>query len=131
MTRPLLVCALALCACGIFDDSEILPSRIIFAGDTANIQLPATVTRGVPFEVVVETFGGGCYSDVPAATIVDVNPNEVTISLFDKLEDGGVCTDDIRFIRHVTSVTVEATGVIPVRFIGKEEVQKTITSIAP
>ena len=141
MLRPLLVCALTVCACGIFDDSEVLPARIIHAGDTANIQVPATVTRGVPFEVVIETFGGGCFSDVPSATIVDVNGNNVAITLIDLLEDGDVCTDDIRLIRHVGRVTVDVVGEVLIRFIGIEsgtggpdrpaEVRRTVVSVAP
>jgi hypothetical protein len=131
------VCALAICGCGIFKDSEVLPSRIIYAGDTANIQIPATVTQGTPFEVVIETFGGGCFSDVPAATIVDVTPNGITVSPFDLLEGDDVCTDDLRFIRHVAIVTVDVTGPVLFRFLGREEpaperpaeVQRTVVSV--
>jgi hypothetical protein len=141
MLRPLLVCAIALCACDVFDDDEVLSARIIYAGDTANIQIPATVTRGVPFEVVIETFGGGCFSDVPAATIVDHSAGGVTVTLFDLLQDDDVCTDDIRFIRHVASVTVDVTGDVLFRFLGIEaggggpdrpaEVRRTVVSNAP
>ena len=134
----LVVCALAICGCSVFEDSEVLPARIIYAGDTANIVIPATVTQGTEFEVVIETFGGGCYSDTPAATIVDVTPAGVTVSPFDLLEDGDVCTDDIRFIRHVARVTLDATGPVLFRFLGNEEgggpvrsaeIRRTINSI--
>jgi hypothetical protein len=141
MMRSLLICTLAICGCGIFKDSEVLASRIIYAGDTANIQIPATVTRGVQFEVVIETFGGGCYSDVPAATIVDINGSTVTVSPFDLLEDNDACTADLRFIRHITRMTLDVTGAVLFRFLGVEEgggilrkpaeVQRTVTSVVP
>jgi hypothetical protein len=141
MMRFLLLCALAVCGCGVFKDSEVVASRLIYAGDTASIQIPATVTRGVQFEIVVETFGGGCFSDVPAATIVDINGSTVTVSPFDLLEDEDVCTDDLRFIRHVALVTLDITGAVLFRFLGVEagggttqkpaEIQRTVVSVAP
>jgi hypothetical protein len=139
LRSTLLACALAICGCGIFEESDVLPSQIIYAGDTANIQIPETVTRGVQFEVVIETFGGGCFSDVPAATIVDYTAAGVTISPFDLLHTADACTADLRFIRHVAQVTLDGTGPVLFRFLGVEgpgsgnaaEIRRTVMSVAP
>lgn len=115
-----LLAVLGLAGCGSLfgpDDEEVL-GRLTYFGHPSGVHVPDTVTVGVPFEVSVRTYGGGCISfgrtSVEYASgAIDIRPYDV-----DSLAD--VCNDELIPFEHTAEVTVNTSGPWVVRFHGRE-----------
>lgn len=90
-------------------------------GADLRIEVPATVTAGEPFEVIVYTYGSGCYS--LGRTLVDVGVREAVIRPFDWVEhwDSGLCFMSLGHFRHVAEITfaLPGTGAILVNGVSR------------
>ena len=86
-------------------DTEGEPAVIIHAGDTSEVTVPESVTRGNPFEVRIRTFGGACTRETGRTHVVE-REGEIIILPYNKRSTGsGVCNADIKILTHSASVT--------------------------
>ncbi len=109
----------SLVSCAILDPTYSEPAIIISYGDTAQIAAPDSVARGAPFEVSVETFGGGC-TRTTARTEIRITGLVAEIRPYNETRRGGACTDDILILTHRTSVQFEQSGVALVRVLAEQ-----------
>jgi len=112
--------ALALSACDILslgDDQRL--GVIQFYGDTSEIAVPGVVQSGSGFTVAFFTFGGGCVTQ--GHTNVQVAGTSVVITPIDVHSGSDICTADLRFLDHTTSVRLNETGVGSVVIRGQVE----------
>ena len=117
---PALVVTVSAClGADIFGlDTVAEPALIIYAGDTSEVTIPESVTRGVPFEVRIRTFGGGCTRQTGRTNVVEQG-NEIVILPYNKRSVGdGVCTADIKYLIHTVRVTRDAPGELGLRIVG-------------
>jgi len=104
---------------------------IIYAGDTSEVTVPESVTRGVSFEIRIRTFGGGCTRRTGRTHVVE-RANELVILPYNKRGVGdGVCTADIKYLTHAVEVTREQPGELLVRIIGHREDRSTNFQAVP
>jgi hypothetical protein len=106
-------------ACSVVDPTFAEPALIIFYGDTAQVATPSSVTRGVPFEVSVQTFGGGCTRMI-ARTETDVSGAVAEIRPYNETRRSDVCTDDLLFLTHVVSIQFDHVGPVTIRVIAEQ-----------
>ena len=92
---------------------------ISFYGDPVVIDVPDTVAAGVPFEVSVRTYGGGCISK--ARTDVRMEGDTVHVRPFDRHSGHDVCTDILHMFDHRAQVTLDAAGAFEFVFHGRAE----------
>lgn len=89
----------------------------------AYIELPGSVRRGVPFDVMVRTYGGGCVAQ--GDTEVNVSGMVATIAPFDsfivKLPSRRECTADLRYYQHRARMSFATTGQATVIIRGRRE----------
>jgi len=82
------------------------------------VHVPDTATVGVPFEVSVTTYGGGCISF--GRTSVAYTSGAIDIRPYDVDSRADVCTDELIRFEHTAQVTVNSSGTWVVRFHGRE-----------
>ena len=120
VTFPALVATITACrGVNIFGPDTVAErALIIYAGDTSELTIPDIVTRGVPFEVSIRTFGGGCTRRTGRTNVVEQG-NEVVILPYNKRSVGGsVCTADIKYLTHAVQLTHDTPGDLVLRIIG-------------
>jgi len=125
MRYPSLVCA-SVAACAVFQsDWRLEPSPI--GTDRATlpaVEIPDTVTAGVPETVVVWTKGGGCTRRV--APQVASDDLLVTIRLYDsilvRIRDNEACPAVAWMARRPVVIHVSQPGVGTVRVVGRDTV---------
>lgn len=133
MKTPRILCAsgalLALAACdlftspspdgsvGILEWDRIVTTNIV---DAPSVEAPDTVAAGVPFQVVVRTFGAsGCWS--AAGEGVRSRPRLVEITPFDRdgMGENRMCTAAIVRLTHTAQVSFSETGAGTLRVRGR------------
>lgn len=84
-----------------------------------HLELPDLFEVGVPADVTVWTYVGGCASQGP--TRLTIEPSLVVIEPFDSVPAPGVsknCPDALRIYQHAVVVEVSAPGDVTVRVRG-------------
>lgn len=82
------------------------------------ITAPDTVSAGVRFTVSVTSFGSGTCTRADGAT-VSMAGVLVTISVWDREQIGGVCTDDLRPYPREVSLRINDAGRAMIRVQGR------------
>lgn len=107
------LCVIFVAACGDdtlvqpFEPEGLQPARLEFHGDPARVTIPQTATAGVPFEISIQTYGGGCIEAGPTPVkllggTLDIRP------LDDFPPPESLCSADVRFNDHSVTYTVDA-----------------------
>jgi hypothetical protein len=102
------------------------PAVVRFHDERQSIVMPDTVVRGVPFEVRVPTYGGGCTRAIArtdvhvVGTVVEIRPVNRTVVV-----PGGGCTRDLLILEHRATVIVTTVGTVVVRVLGVERNAET------
>ena len=120
-SRLILLLALpALFSCGsIFGtDEESRLGVVSYFGFPVHVDVPDTVAAGMPFEVVVQTYGGGCVrmGDVR----IEYSSGTVDLWPYDIHSGASVCTDELVPFQHAVALTLDQPGAWAVRFHGRE-----------
>lgn len=92
---------------------------IAFHGDPVVVEVPDTVEAGVPFEVSVRTYGGGCISK--NGTDLRVDGLTADVRPYDNHSGHQICTDELRVFVHRATLAFGAAGRAEVRFHGTEK----------
>lgn len=115
--------ALAAAGCGGFPfgpDRERVPATIeLSAGDPVEVVVPAVATRGVPFDVTITTYGGGCVEE--ADTEVSLQPTGAVVRPYQIVVRRNVCTAELLINRRTVQVSLATPGPNRVVFHGWSE----------
>jgi hypothetical protein len=99
------------------------PSVIDRGGsDSVQITVPATVTVGTAFDVVVTTYGGDCVAQ--GDTQVGVSGHVAEIRPYDVFQadaSSAACNRNLVLFAHTASVTILEQGSATVRIIGRKD----------
>jgi hypothetical protein len=106
-------------ACGLVDPTFEEPGLIIFYGDTAQVLAPDSVIPGVPFEVSIPTFAGGCTRTI-ARTEVTVIGMLAVIQPYNETRRSSGCTDDLIILTHVATVQFGQPGAASILVVGEQ-----------
>ena len=100
--------------------SAIRVGSIRFSGDTVMIEAPERANRGVPFDIHVSTYGGGCVGS--DTTVVSVAAQRATIVPYqrEKLDPQLACLRILVIDRRRVRVVFESTGTATLRVIGRD-----------
>ena len=109
--------------CGVLDqlnptiDDDL--ALIIHFRDTTQIVVADTVARGAPFDVVLDTYGGGCTRDA-VRTELGVAGRTALIRPFNRTRSwpGGGCDAVLLTLRHTAQLRVDTPGNFTIRVIG-------------
>ena len=102
--------------CELATDTEIgrerQPAILRFYGDPLVITMPETVAVATPFEVTVQTYGGGCIDEgdtevTLSAHAAEVRPYDIFVTY---LPPNYACTGDLRLYLHRAILRFEARG---------------------
>ena len=109
-------------ACGLTEifwpRGEAEPAVIISDRDTAQIIIPDTVRRGVPFDIQIVSFGGGCVRKL-AGTKTAWSGNEFVVRPYNWRTTGDdVCTADLRYLTHTVRLTRDVAGEFVLKVTG-------------
>ena len=91
---------------------------IIYAGDTSEVTVPESVSRGEPFEVHIRTFGGGCTRETGRTHVVEREGEIIILPYNKRRTGGGVCNADIKLLTHSASLTRDQPGMLLLRIVG-------------
>jgi hypothetical protein len=111
-----LVAAALLAACSATPGARDEPALIRYYSQDATITVPDTAMAGVPFEVVVRTFGGGCTREA-ASDNVRYSPG-VVVQLYNHNAGGSVCTSDLLRIEHRVTLRLDTRGTYSINIKG-------------
>lgn len=120
---------LAACSSATEPEREV-PGIIDFHEDGVVVSVPDTVRAGVPFEVAVRTYGGGCISEGGTKVepqdglVFDVRPFDV-----DRSRPGVACTMELRYFEHRAEVTVPSAGFATIRFHGLRHPEDSLVTV--
>ena len=92
---------------------------ISFYHDAVVITVPDAVEAGIPFELSVRTYGGGCHTR--GTTDVDVTGLRVDVRPYDIHSGHDFCTQPLLMFDHVAMVTVHESGQAIISFHGAAE----------
>jgi hypothetical protein len=86
--------------------------------DSVVVEVPATVTRGVVFEVAITTYGGGCVRQGDTQVEVsgltaNVEPYQLVVA-----DEDVICTQELRTFRNVAQLRFNQAGTGRIRFHG-------------
>jgi len=112
------VCALGACSSLFGPDEEVVWGRLSYHGFASDPQVPDTVTVGTPFQVVVQTYGGGCIGF--GHTTVEYTSQTVDVRVYDIDTGSDVCTDDLSIFDHTAELTVDSPGTWLIRVHGRD-----------
>ncbi len=97
------------------------PALIDLGGsNSVEVTLPATVTAGIPFDVVVTTYGGDCV--LQGDTQVTVNGLLAEVRPFDVFQpdaSAALCSRNLILYAHTASVTFGTPGTGTIRIFGR------------
>jgi hypothetical protein len=94
---------------------------VVSTGLRAGEQLigaPDTVTAGVPFTVVVTSFGSSSCTRPDGATL-SVDGAVANITVWDRVQVSGGCTDDLRAFPRDVTVQFSGAGTARIRVTGR------------
>lgn len=132
---------IAVVACGDdtlvqpFEPEGLQPARLEFHGDPPRVTIPQTATAGIPFEISIQTYGGGCIEAGPTPVkllggTLDIRP------LDDFPSPDAFCTADVRLNDHSITYTIDVAMTldvvvhgVSVSEAGREEVTVTGTIV--
>lgn len=90
-------------------DRERVPATIeLGESDPVEVVVPAVVTRGVPFDVTVTTYGGGCIEE--ADTEVEVQGALAVVRPYQILVHHDICTLELNITRRTVRVRLDTPG---------------------
>ena len=123
-------------ACGVLDqfnpaiDDEM--AIIIHYRDTTRIVVADTVVRGTPFEVVLDTYGGGCTRST-VRTELGVAGRVALIRPYNRTRSwpGQGCDAVLLTLRHTKQLRVDTPGSFTIRVIGQQRGFHTDGNSAP
>ena len=104
------------CGSGSDPDSLVRPAALSYVHEPVVIHVPDTVEAGVPFEVSVRTYAGGCISHER----IDIRIERDTVHIRPLHRDSGheVCTDDLVVSDHTLTIRLTTPGRTEVVFHG-------------
>ena len=105
------VLLLVLTSCSLLERRERVVATIASDVEAAQITVPTTVQRGVPFEVEVLTYGGGCIDQ--GETEVEVQGLNASVTSYDYLvtpPPGVVCTLIFEYYPHRATPAIRHVG---------------------
>ena len=121
MRTPFWLAVVLITGCGLLFGGEVRVVGVVeFVYDwetdsqQLGIEVPDTVSVGIPFTVSVTTGGNGCRRG--GETVVEIVGNTATITPYDystEKVDGGsddICTTEGRLFEHIAQVTFIARG---------------------
>jgi len=122
--------------CGVFDqlnpaiDDDL--AIIIHYRDTTRIVVADTVVRGTPFEVVLDTYGGGCTRST-VRTELGVAGRVALIRPYNRTRSwpGQGCDAVLLTLRHTKQLRVDTPGSFTIRVIGQQRGFNTDGNSAP
>lgn len=126
----LMLLALAGCKGLLGTDHVRRPAVIEFTEvDPVEVEVPATATRGVPFEVAITTYGGGCVRQ--GDTQVEVSGLTATVEPYELVgvDEDVVCTLELRTFRNVAQVRFDQAGTARIRFRGVSRMANDIITV--
>lgn len=98
-------------------------------GDPVRVELPATATAGAPFDVRVTSYGGGCRAKGPTTVSVSGSTALVEPIQLVPVEDGLVCTMELRIDQNTASVRFDAPGAARVVVRGYSSVSRQMITV--
>ncbi|HEX8691122.1 MAG TPA: hypothetical protein VF746_01675 [Longimicrobium sp.] len=122
--------ALAAAGCDGFpfgSDRERVPATIEGDGLPLNVVVPTTATRGVPFNVVVTTYGGGCIEEDD--TRVEVQGAFAIVRPYQIVLHRNSCTAELLISRRSVQVQLDRLGTGRVVFFGYSETANRVISV--
>jgi hypothetical protein len=91
---------------------------IVYFTDTARFTLPATAPANQPFQVVFDTFGGGCHSKGETEILMrDLTVDLVAFTYWSS--PLGRCTLDLQIMPNVATLTFPTPGTAYIRILGR------------
>ncbi len=101
--------------------SALRVGSVRYYGDTARIEIPTRVEQGVPVDVFVTTFGGGCVAS--DTTITTVQGMRTTIVPYQRVVTNprAGCLDILLIDRRRVPVVFGTQGSATLRVVGREE----------
>ena len=115
---------LALAGCGITgpESTRRLAVIEVAEGGPVVVEAPATATRGVTFQVAVNSYGDGCTGQ--GDTRVEVSGLTATVEPYQfVVVDGNAgCSQELRTYRNVAQVRFEAAGTGRIVFRGRSQI---------
>lgn len=93
------------------------PSRLIYGGEAAEIDLPASIPAGSVLTIAVTTFGNGCA--LPGHTDVVLRDGGLDVYPYD-IYRGHSCPDALPLFEHRASFTPALRGDLVLRFHGTQ-----------
>jgi len=114
----------AISGCALFESSGRYEEAglLRYYQSSSGVSVPETVARGIPFEVRVTTFAGGCTRDIARTELVitgllaEIRPINRGAHPHD-----AVCTADLLLLTHRVMVTFPTVGVATVRIVGEQQ----------
>jgi hypothetical protein len=123
---------LALAGCGITGPESTRQLAVIefTEDDPVVVEVPATATRGVAFQVAIDSYGGGCVGQGPTGVEVSGLTATVEPYQFTVVDGDAVCTAELRTYRNVAQVRFEEAGTGRIVFRGHSRLKgETITVV--
>ena len=117
-----LLLVVSLSACSLLERRERVVATIASNVEVVQITVPTTVQRGVPFEVEVLTYGGGCIDQ--GETEVEVQGLNASVTPYDYLvtpPPGVVCTLIFEYYPHRANLQFDTSGTAEIVFHGQSE----------
>ena len=106
-------------ACEVLDPTFAEPGLIISYGDTAQVMAPDSTARGVPFEVSIGTFAGGCTREI-ARTEIAIVGMVAEIRPYNETRRSDGCTDDLIILTHTAIIQLDQPGAATIRVVGEQ-----------
>ncbi len=90
-------------------------------GDSLLFEAPSRAAVGVPIEVHVTTYGGGCLGQ--DTTVTNVNGLRATVVPYQRapVDPNVACTMELVLQRRLVRVTFQSAGLATLRVIGRDE----------
>jgi hypothetical protein len=110
---------LAACDSLLGPDEDRRFGVIAFFGEPVTITTPDTVPLGVPFEISIRTYGGGCHEE--GKTKIRVRGLRVDVTPYDIHSGAKACTDVLKTFDHRATMALPTPGLARVLFFGKQE----------
>lgn len=104
--------------------------RIASIGDASGVEVPPVARTGIPLQVTVTTYGGGCISE--DTTVVDVQPHSADVVPYQRWyqpkQDEG-CTMELRIDRRAVQLVFDQPGIATVRVFGRGAPDGSVISV--
>jgi hypothetical protein len=114
-TRELGAVALMMFGLAACDDSVVQPGMITFTGPS-RIVAPERAAARSDFQVVVYTFGNGCFS--LDSTDVTIDGTEAIIEPYDRRDVDDACIQILVYLPHMSTLRFDSAGAKTIRVRG-------------